>query len=146
MINDTYWFKLLNHYNKKGYINNGLTLPFIIGSRSVIEPKKDLQTINGFFQDVENSKIYISILKCDTIGEYVFNISKQFDFKIYGGFKNIVDIDGLFNDYKSLKDFSDYLTEIHMKHLNKNVYSKNEFGKWEGFSVNLDLPRLKELC
>lgn len=49
MINDVYWFKLLNHFNQKGYINNGLTLPFIIGSRSVIEPKESLQTINEFF-------------------------------------------------------------------------------------------------
>lgn len=146
MINEKYWFKLLNYFNNKNYIYNGLTLPFIIGSRRIIEPKESLQTTKEFFQDAKNSNTYLSILKCDTIGEYVFNLSKQSDYNIYGGFENIVDIDNLFKHLNNLDDFSNYLDSIYIKHINKSHFSKYEFGKWNGFSENMDLPRLKEVC
>ena len=140
-----YWFKLLNHfYNNKYYIN-GLTLPYIIGSRTILEPNDSLQTIEDFFKETKSENIYLSVLKCGEIGELVFSISNKSDFDIYGGFENIVDIDGLFENFNNLDNFSNYLKDKYDNIISQENFSRNHFGKWERFTVEKDLPRLNEL-
>jgi len=145
MIKDKYWYKLLNHFDKKHYFRNGLTLPFIIGSRSIIEPNEELQSITELLEDSKKFNIYLSVLKCDYIGEFVFSISSLDDFNIYGGFENIVDINGDFKEIESYKQFCEILENKYLDTINNYTYSRNSYGKWEYFTEDKDLPRIKEL-
>jgi hypothetical protein len=140
-----YWYKLLTHFYDKKYFINGLTLPYIIGSRTILEPNNSVQTIEDFFDEVKNANVYLSVLKCGGIGELVFSISNKSDFDIYGGFENIVDIDGLFDNFNNLQDFSNYLKDKYGEIISEENFSRNYFGKWERFTNEKDLPRLREL-
>lgn len=123
----------------------GLTLPFIIGSRTIIEPDKVLQSISELLEEAKHLNIYLSVLKCDYIGELVFSISSLTDFDIYGGFENIVDIDGNFKEKINFTHFCELLENQYSDTINKSKYSRNSFGEWEYFTEEIDLPRLKEL-
>jgi hypothetical protein len=140
-----YWYRLLTHFYDKKYFVNGLTLPYIIGSRTILEPNNSVQTIEDFFHEVKSENVYLSVLKCGGIGELVFSISNKSDFDIYGGFENIVDIDGLFENYNNLHDFSNYLKDKYGDIISQENFSRNYFGKWERFTIKKDLPRLSEL-
>lgn len=120
-------------------------MPYIIGSRTILEPNNSVQTIQDFFDDVKNENVYLSVLNCGGIGELVFSISNKSDFDIYGGFENIVDIDGLFSNYNNLHDFSNYLKDKYGDIISQENFSRNYFGKWEKFTIEEDLPRLSEL-
>jgi len=141
-----YWHRLLTHFYNKNYYTNGLTLPYIIGSQTIIESDNQAQTIKDFFEEVKNENVYLSVLKCGGIGELVFSISNKSDFEIYGGFENIVDIDGLFEkDNNNIHDFSNYLQEKYGDIISQEKFSRNHFGEWEKFTKDIDLPRLSEL-
>lgn len=144
-MKDKYWHNLLIHFFNKKYFINGLTLPYIIGSRTILEPNNSVQTVKDFFYDVKNENVYLSVLKCDRIGELVFSISNKSDFEIYGGFENIVDIDGLFENYNNIDEFSNYLQDKYDNIILQEKFSRNDFGKWEKFSEKIDLPRLLEI-
>lgn len=79
MNDKPYWYKLLDLFERKRYFWNGLTIPFIIGSRQYIEPTEDLQTISDFIDKINSSEYYVSVLKCNNIGEYVFSLSNLGD-------------------------------------------------------------------
>ncbi|MFC5196634.1 hypothetical protein ACFPH8_14950 [Bizionia hallyeonensis] len=140
-----YWYRLLTHFYDKNYFANGLTLPYIIGSKVITEPNNQVQTIKEFFEEVKNENVYLSVLKCCGIGELVFSLSNKSDFEIYGGFENIVDIDGLFDNFKNINDFSNYLQEKYGDIISQEKFSRNHFGKWERFTADIDLSRLSEL-
>lgn len=91
-----YWYKLLDLFERKGHFWNGLTIPFIIGSREYIEPSEDQQTIGELIDEINSSTYYVSVLKCGGIGEYVFSLSNANDREIYGGLDKIVIIGGSF--------------------------------------------------
>jgi hypothetical protein len=140
-----YWHRLLTHFYDKNYFTNGLTLPYIIGSQTITEPNNQTQTIKDFFEEVKNENIYLSVLKCGGIGKLVFSLSNKSDFEIYGGFENIVDIDGLFEKCNNIHDFSNYLQEKYGDIISKEKFSRNHLGKWERFTTDIDLSRLSEL-
>ena len=71
--------------------------------------------------------MYLSVLKCGSIGELVFSISNKSDFDIFGGFENIVDIDGLFENYNNLNDFSNYLKDKYYDTISQENYSINSY-------------------
>ena len=112
MISHKYWYQFIEHFDKKRYVQNGLTIPFIIGSRKIIEPSKKQQTIKELFDDIRVSDCYISVLFCDYIGEFVFSISNEEDKNIYGGFDNLIVID---DSFSYANEFSDIVTELEKK-------------------------------
>lgn len=138
-----YWYKLLNLFERKGYFRNGLTIPFIIGSRYYIEPNAGLQTISDFIKEINNSEHYISVLKCGYIGEYVFSLSNAGDKDIYGGVDNIVTID---NSFKSKSSTTDIINELELKYSDKirsKTYSKTD-GEWGDYTAE-EVSRLQEI-
>lgn len=145
MTNDKYWYRLLTHFYNKNYFKNGLTLPFIIGSRTIIEPDKQIHSVIEFLEEIKNTNTYLSVLKCTHIGEYVFSISQKSDFDIYGGFNNIVDIDGNIKDKISFAEFSKLLDEEYSEKIKQSLFSKNKFGDWESYTDYEDIPKLREL-
>lgn len=143
MLNNKYWFKLLSHFENKGYIHNGLTIPFIIGSRRFIQPFAEIQDIEELINDFRTSGHFISIFKCNSIGEFVLNISNENDKLIYGGFENFVFIDNSFSDIKSFEELNTYFKERYSEKIRKEQYSLNS-GKWTYFT-EIELKRLEEI-
>lgn len=138
-----YWYKLLNLFERKGYFSNGLTIPFIIGSRQYIESTEDLQTISDLIYEINSSAYYVSVLKCGGIGEYVFSLSNIGDKEIYGGVDNIVTIDISFKNGTSI---SDIINELELKYadlINSETYSKTD-GEWGGYT-DKEINRLQEI-
>jgi hypothetical protein len=133
-----YWHKLLDLFERKNYFRNGLTIPFIVGSRQYIEPSKKLQAIGELINEINNSSYYVSILKCDAIGEYVFSLSSLNDHKIYGGVDNIVTID----TFDTTTNSDDIVKELELKYegiINSKAYSKTngEWGDYTNEEINL---------
>lgn len=145
MISQKYWYKLLSHYYQKNYFTNGLTLPYIIGARSILEPNERIQTVKELLEDIKASGTYLSVLNCGNIGEYVFSISNKSDFDIYGGFDNIVDIDSEFQENVDFSQFCELLENKYSNLIDNNLYSRNNNGDWEQYSRELDLHRLNEI-
>lgn len=76
-----YWEIILKNSNKKQ------TLPYIIGSKKILFPNSDFDTIERLLEEIinsENDEIY-SMYYCDTIGEYVIFYNKYTDYLIKGG-------------------------------------------------------------
>ena len=145
MINSKrYWYILLQHFEQKGYFENGLTIPFIIGSRAIIEPEQPLQSIEELIEDIRSAPGFVSVLDCGQIGAHVFRLTDKSEFNIYGGIENITITDSSFHDANSISDVITDLNKLYAKHISSGSYSRKG-GEWVAYD-ELDLPRLRETC
>ncbi|MDR6735494.1 hypothetical protein [Sphingobacterium sp. 2149] len=129
----TYWAKLLNHYEQNSYFKNGLTLPFIIGSRSIIEPNEPLESIKDFFENVKLTGIYLNVIKCDGIGEYVFRIGDIDDINIYDTKGLLIIPDNIFETYIEVDEIINQLDNEYRSYIEQGTFSKNG-GSWGNYS------------
>lgn len=147
------WFKILSHFEKKGYIQNGVTIPFLIGSNTVLNPSGKALTITQLvneFQIIHDPE-KITIQKCGNIGEYVIGILDnetkmiiaKYKQNVYKNFKNFVIIDSSFDSYQDINQILKTLEDIYLKLLSEQKYSKND-GVWTGFT-EIDKKRLNEV-
>lgn len=141
---DNYWVKLLRHFDNHNYFYNGLTLPFIIGSRLFIEPNQQIQTIEELINKFNTSDFHINILKCNGIGEYVFRISDSGDENIYRTLENFVITDYSFSSCSNVNQLISELEKKYNQYILEERFSKIE-GEWKFYSKEIDIPRLKEI-
>lgn len=144
MTSEKYWHKLLIHFEKNGYFKNGLTLPFIIGSRKFIEPEQNIQTVQELISEFSNSDCFINVLKCDLIGEYVFRISDTENRKIYGGIGNFVITDNSFSDCKNHNEIAVELEKRYNDIIKAGKFSR-KIGEWNSFDLKKDILKIKEI-
>lgn len=79
-MNNKYWEIVIKNSNKQQ------TLPFVIGSKKVLYPNSDLDTIENLLEEIinsENNDIY-SMYHCPDIGEYVIFYNKYENYLITG--------------------------------------------------------------
>ncbi|TKG92897.1 hypothetical protein EYV94_18155 [Puteibacter caeruleilacunae] len=138
-----YWFRLLRHFEDRRYFQNGLTVPFIIGSRTIIEPLESPHTIEEFFNDIRNSDCFISVLFCDNIREYVLSISSFEDHEIYRDYENLVIIDDSFSEANEYDDIVQSLRIRYDRVLESYMWSKT-MGAWSNFSEE-EIIKLREI-
>ena len=151
MINNIYWFRVLEYFGRKGYFYNGLTLPFLIGSRSVLESGKKLLSIEEIITQANRLPFGpITVLKCGNIGEYVFgimdletNMIRKGYKNLYNEFGNLIDTDWSLSDCENIEQVIDKFSGIYNENIRKGNYSKSE-GLWGGLT-EMDLKRLHEL-
>ena|ERR1700744_565602 len=141
-----YWYKVLRHFENKNYIANGLTIPFLIGARKIIESGMPLFTTADLVKSFNESDSFITIMKCDNIGEYVVGIldteSEQFIMD-YNVIDKIVCTD---DSLDGLDKSSEIISMLNMKYkdvIEAGNYSKNS-GAWGDFS-ELDKYRILEI-
>ncbi|MBL0009041.1 MAG: hypothetical protein IPP25_18195 [Saprospiraceae bacterium] len=145
-----YWHKVLRHFDKHHYFNNGLTIPFLIGSRTIVEPQGDVIALHEFIEGINASITPISILKCQNIKEYVINLLDHETNSLRKGngnpfleIGNIICIDLSLKDIISQTDLINMLTELYHVQLKNGNYSKVR-DKWISFTP-LEKERLLEV-
>ncbi|MCK6609192.1 MAG: hypothetical protein L6Q46_12955 [Flavobacterium sp.] len=151
MENYPLWFKVLCHFDDNNYFENGLTIPFLIGAVSIINPDEDIISVEEFFLQAIDESLprKISLQKCGFIGEYVIGtIDKETINYPYGKaitkqFGNICITDSSFLDIIDTHVVKKILINESQDLLDSNVYSINQ-GNWGDYS-DIEKSRLEEL-
>lgn len=144
------WLKVLDHFLKRSYVQNGLTLPFLIGSELILDSNKEklsIQQILGQMYD-NGLRYHISIMFCGDIREYIFgildpesiNINKQKS--IYRTYNNLSITDESFSSSDSLESIQAELEAKYEEHIYNEEFSK-QHGKWTRFSTE-EMTRITE--
>lgn len=147
---DPYWAKILRHFETKHYFNNGLTIPFLIGSRTIIEPQENLLTIDSLLGQMNNHSIPVTIMRCGQIKEYVLSfldnetnaIRKQYK-NLYKKFDNIICTDQSLDEITTSNELVKKLDSLYYGIVKDQNFSKNN-GQWASFT-ELDRGRLGEI-
>ena len=140
------WLKTLKHFDRNNYIRNGLTIPFILGSESIIANNKDLSSVSEFVNSITNEEFpcYLSLLKCGNIGEIIIGVLDEETLNYLGKklseyyliFGKLVIMESTFKQ-------TEKLIEIYQPKIDNKTFSVTN-GKWREFSKQ-DLNRIKEI-
>jgi hypothetical protein len=136
-----YWYKLLRHFEKKGYVHNGLTIPFLIGARERLEPEENLLTIEQL--TISINEIGGTVLRCQSIGEFVIGTP---DPETRGYLKIIDNIGVSDNSLDMINNIEELISHFEGNYhemINRREYSKN-YGIWEYFT-EIELSRIDEM-
>lgn len=140
-----YWAKIFYHFIRRGYIYNGLTLPFLIGAEKVMDTDATLYSISEILEKFSRYEMPVTVMRCGNIGEYVFGIMDTEDLNhknLYREINNIFVTDNSLAACSTLSDLIDTMEGRYNGLLDKQFYSRLN-GKWESFS-NIDIERIKE--
>ncbi|WP_316749599.1 hypothetical protein [Pedobacter gandavensis] len=139
-----YWHRLLRHFERKGYIQNGLTIPFLIGALEVMEPDAKQWTINEMTESLNN--IGCTILKCSNIGEFVIGSLDTETLKCkklyHKPCDKIIVTDSSLDQVKFFVELLSLFDRLYQSRLDNKEFSKND-GSWTYFT-RTDLDRIKE--
>lgn len=155
-LSKPYWLIVLEHFEKHRYIQNGLTIPFLIGAEKFLSQEDDLLSVKEFLTQIIDRKIQrqITMQRCPDIGEYVFGLvdweTNQFkEFYKKSGknmFRELGCLNILDRSYHEIEDIDEIirkLEEIYNPLVNDMKYSKN-FGEWSSFTEK-DINRISEI-
>jgi hypothetical protein len=139
-----YWHKLLLHFEKRGYIRNGLTIPFLLGAKKINDPETAMLSVEKLV--MEFMEYGATIMKCGYINEFVIG-SLDLETEQMAGyerkFKNFVISYNSFAMHDSIEKIVELLKGIYRFPLSENKFSK-ENGIWIEYT-DTDLKCLKEL-
>lgn len=149
-MSQPYFQNVLEHFCKKNYFQNGLTIPFLIGARKILEQHDDVLTVQDFIEEIESSKNKVTIMKCGNINEFIVGLMdletekmiQQFP-SIYKTLGNFVCTDESLDTCNNIHEIGELLSHRYSYHLESGKYSKID-GDWQYFS-KLDLNRLSEI-
>lgn len=141
------WLDVLEHFLEKRYVDNGLTVPFLIGSKSVLEPDEPLQSVKEFLTEISENEPPISLMWCGKVRHYILSTMDSYDIDmrvIYKNFGNLVIIDNSFRDAKSLEDIISELDTELSDEIKGGGFSRLA-GGWHPYDADTELPHIKEL-
>lgn len=140
-----YWHHLLRHFEKKGYVHNGLTIPFLVGSIEILEPNTRQWTIDKMIESLCNHGC--TILKCPNIGEYVIGSLDGNSLKnkqlYHCPCDNVLVIDDSLNNVRDFSSLKGVFKELYESRIEKKEFSKN--GKEWTYFIETDLVRMMEI-
>lgn len=140
-----YWLKLLLHFENKGYVHNGLTIPFLIGSLEILDPSVKRWTINEMTKSLSNYGC--TILKCGNIGEYIIGSlddeTKKNKQLYHCLCDNILVTDSSLNIISDFNNLVKIFEALYQSRISKKEYSKN-YKEWTKFTET-DLARIQEI-
>ena len=135
------WRDLILFFERKHYVNNGLTIPFLIGAIKLLDGNKlKISQLLTEFSDIRNSK-RTTIMKCGNIGEFVIGImdleSEEYHNKLPNDlqkeFKKLAIIDNSLNQFNEIKELINFFENRYGFEIENEQYSKN-LGKWTEFT------------
>ncbi len=146
------WLETLKHFDSNNYVRNGLTIPFLLGSESILNEKKELLNVSEFISSVTNEEFpcYLNLLKCGNIGEIIIGILDQETLNYLGDKLSehylvsgkLVIMENSF-EKTELSYIKDKLIEIYQPKIDDKTFSITN-GKWSKFSKQ-DLTKIKEI-
>ena len=146
-----YWYDVLSYFEEKGYYNNGLTIPFLIGSRTILEPDEPLDKIGDLLSEISESGYPITFMECNCLHEIVLSILDSYTLEMrkvypnmYREFGDILIIDDSFTQKKELNEIIIELENKLSQEIENGNYSKIG-GEWMPFDSDTDLVRLNEM-
>lgn len=148
-----YWLSLLTYWVNTKH-RNGLSIPFILGARTIIDPnfKIDENSVRDLLTEIRNSDInyIINFQHCENIGEYILGLNNPLNsmdgLEIKNEWTRKTKIIATLNTSvlgKTFDEISKTLTDRYKDCLSKGNYSRNDF-KWTTFS-ELDLKFINEV-
>lgn len=143
-----YWVRVLEHFQAKNYISNGLTIPFLIGCRSKIHPIDPPWEIDEFLYQLKLSNYIVTLMTCPNLAHVVIGLMDLETLKVasqgvYRKFGNIYIID---QSFEAAADFDEIVRECTDRYsgiVTSGEYSFNA-GKWAGYSAT-DIERFTEV-
>lgn len=140
-----YWSVLLRHFENKGYIHNGLTIPFLIGARNRMEPKTPLLDISELINSI--NEVGGTVLECSNIGEFVIGTLDTETIRYKSSYPkcigNILITDNSLNKVDNLQELISHFEQRYRVNLDNCEFSKNN-GKWTDFT-HIDKKRIDEI-
>lgn len=146
------WFEILVHFDRKRYISNGLTAPFLIGGGTVLKPEQTILSVEKLIEQASNKSLPrpITIIRCGNIREFVIGI---LDFEtaamrmqynsMYREIDNIIFPDSSLDMVTNIQELKSKLSEIYQPLVDNKEFSKNA-GVWGDFTVE-DKNRILEI-
>ncbi|MES2773889.1 MAG: hypothetical protein V4722_06875 [Bacteroidota bacterium] len=146
----SYWYCVLSHFENNQYYENGLTIPFLIGSRNIIDPDQPIQDVEEFITEICESQYKVTIMWCTYLLEYVLSmLDSESDSMLkiypdmYKGLGNLFVIDDSFQEVNTIAELGFILDSEYRDRLVRETYSKNG-GFWTYFTED-ELTRLNEI-
>jgi hypothetical protein len=143
-----YWYKILIHFQKKGYFVNGLTLPYLIGARTILEPGEKLLTVRGILNEINNIQLPVSVtlIRFNTISEYLVGLIKIHEVEhkhLFRHFNHLLVSDHSFPHDEQFDVVCSLMEIMYQPTVDTAHYSKID-GTWGAFSKD-DLQHLSEV-
>lgn len=154
-LENPYWYKLITNLKAKREISNGVTIPYILGARKLIDNTFLIQedSIFKLFTEIRNSSTELKVLlqNCPDVHQYVIGLREK-DFcenymKSDLSFKNENGDRVLYVTLTAIKlgntieEISNTLTNKYMRYMKIDEFSwDNDKQNWREFS-----PRERDL-
>jgi len=140
-----YWHRLLKHFENRGYVHNGLTIPFLIGALEIIEPNSQLWSIEAIVGSFK--KIGCTILKCGNLNEFVIGTldseTLNYNKEYHRPCENIFITDHSLYQINSCAEIITLFKELYQSRLKEKEFSK-VLGHWAYFT-EIDLKQIREI-
>ena len=137
---------ILNFFLKKGYRNNGLTLPYLFGAYIYLNPNCKLKSFKEFLKIIDNEGV--TLMKCEMVDEFILGpldieSKKYIEIGYYREISNFIITDNSLEEINSYFDLENYLDDLYKSEIANKTYSK-EKNEWIKFSKD-DFTKLDEL-
>lgn len=144
------WEIVLTQFEEKQYFQNGLTLPFLMGTHMYFGDKNPKLQVSSFLSEMTSNQNLVSILFCDTIREYVFSwLDKESIHSLKTNkialqkIGNLVDSDGSVLDFNDKETMRLFFEGRYQNLVENQLFSKNR-GIWGGYS-DIDIMQLESI-
>lgn len=145
------WYDVLTHFDNNGYFQNGLTIPFLLGSNTVLNPHEKLLSTSDLLLEISNHSSKFTILYCGGIREYVLGkldyetekLLSKYKKGIYREFNNLIIVD---NSFETLNEFDEIVSLLSNKYdplIQSGYFSKNN-DEWGNYS-KIEKQRILEV-
>jgi len=139
-----YWLLAIRYFLRHHYISNGLTIPYLIGARAILEPTLPHLSIGDLLIQAAKQPAGITLMRCGNIGEYVVADLDQESNRyshLFKRFGHLHITDDSFESITTLPDLIEVMTVEYAKYIHEGCYSKIS-GQWGPFN-NMDIQQLE---
>lgn len=141
MVKSYEWCSLIEYSIKHKFVENGLTIPFLIGAIAIIRNR--MLTISEFTDELtdKNNSKRPTIMQCANIRQLIIGIA-EFETISYinksplseiKSFGNLIVTDASLNHLNSVENLKPHFEKLYIEKLNEGAFSLNE-GKFDSFT------------
>ena len=142
------WFQVLKSFYENDEYYNGLTIPYLIGASTIMNPEKPLKSIIELLTEAQNMNLphMIEFLFCEAEEEFVLRIYEKDKLSEMGEFDRLYD--NLIITEESLAELNieQVINDMYMLYqnpINKGLY-KNKLKNWCEYS-SYDIKRITKI-